>query len=148
MRRAIRENGAGLHLKTAGTTWLEEVIGLAEAGGNGLDLAKEIYAKALVKKDELCAPYASVIDIDASKLPTVEMVKGWNAEQFVSALRHDPSNPAFNSSLRQLVHVGFKIAAMMGERYLKMLKTCESSISRNVTGNLYDRHIKPLFVEK
>jgi hypothetical protein len=148
MRRAIRETGAGLHLKTAGTTWLEEVIGLAEAGGDGLDLAKEIYAKALVKKDDLCAPYASVIDIDASKLPTAEMVKGWTAEQFVSALRHDPSNPAFNSSLRQLVHVGFKIAAMMGDRYLKMLKACETSISRNVTGNLYDRHIKPLFVEK
>ncbi len=148
MRRAIRETGAGLHLKTAGTTWLEEVIGLAEAGGEGLDLAKEIYAKALIKKDELCAPYASVIDIDASRLPTSEMIKGWKEEQFVSALRHDPTNPSFNPSLRQLVHVGFKIAALMGDRYLKMLKTCEASISRNVTGNLYDRHIKPLFVDR
>jgi hypothetical protein len=148
MRRAIRETGAGLHLKTAGTTWLEEVIGLAEAGGEGLDLAKEIYVKALTKKDELCAPYAAVIDIDASKLPTAEMLKGWTSDQFLSALRHDPSNPAFNPSLRQLIHVGFKIAALMGERYLKMLKTCEPSISRNVTGNLYDRHIKPLFVAK
>ena len=45
-------SGAGLHLKTAGTTWLEEVIGLAEAGGEGLALAKEIYAKALEKKDD------------------------------------------------------------------------------------------------
>src|SRR4051794_19853571 len=44
---------AGVHLKTAGTTWLEEVIGLAESGGAGLALAKEIYAKALAKKDEL-----------------------------------------------------------------------------------------------
>jgi hypothetical protein len=26
---------AGVHVKTAGTTWLEEVIGLAEAGGEG-----------------------------------------------------------------------------------------------------------------
>lgn len=148
MRRAIRDTGAGLHLKTAGTTWLEEVIGLAEAGGEGLDLSKEIYAKALVKKDELCAPYASVIDIDATKLPTAETVKSWNSEQFVSALRHDPSNPAFNPSLRQLIHVGFKIAALMGDRYLKMLKVCEPSISRNVTGNLYDRHLKPLFVDR
>jgi tagaturonate epimerase len=148
MRRAIRDTGAGLHLKTAGTTWLEEVIGLAEADGDGLNLAKEIYAKALMKKEELCAPYATVIDIDATRLPTAEMVKGWTAEQFVEALRHDPSNPAFNSSLRQLVHVGFKIAALMGERYLKMLKTCEPSISRNVTGNLYDRHLKPLFVDQ
>jgi len=29
--QAIQESGAGLHLKTAGTTWLEELIGLAEA---------------------------------------------------------------------------------------------------------------------
>lgn len=148
MRRAIRETGAGLHLKTAGTTWLEEVIGLAEAGGEGLDLAKEIYAKALIKKDELCAPYATVIDIDASQLPSAETVKTWSAEQFVAVLRHEPKNPAFNPSLRQLIHVGFKIAALMGERYLKMLKTCEPSISRNVTGNLYDRHLKPLFVDR
>ena len=44
-----------MHLKTAGTTWLEEVIGLAEAGGDGLAIAKEIYAQALDRIDELCA---------------------------------------------------------------------------------------------
>ena len=65
----------------------------------------------------------------------------------VSALRHDPLNPAFNPHLRQLVHVGFKVAAQMGDRYLAMLKECEPSIARNVTTNLYDRHLKPLFVE-
>lgn len=146
MRRAIADFEAGLHLKTAGTTWLEEVIGLAESGGDGLALAKEIYAKALSKKDELCAPYSTVIDIDSARLPAADKVNGWTSEQFVTALRHDPKNPAFNSSLRQLVHVGFKVAAQMGERYLKMLRTCEASISRNVTQNLYERHIKPLFV--
>ena len=146
MRRAMRETGAGIHLKTAGTTWLEEVIGLAESGGDGLALAKEIYAGALAKKAELCAPYATVIDIDATKLPTADEVNGWTAEQFVGALRHDPANPAFNPSLRQLVHVGFKIAAQMGDRYLKMLNTCEAAVSRNVTTNLFDRHLKPLFV--
>ena len=135
-----------MHLKTAGTTWLEEVIGLAEAGGDGLALAKEIYAKALAKKDELCAPYAAVIDIDAAKLPSADTVKSWTSEQFVAALRHDPSNPAFNPSLRQLIHVGFKIAAQMGDRYLAMLKTCEPAIAKNVTGNLFDRHLMPLFV--
>ena len=146
IRLAIKEFGAGLHLKTAGTTWLEEVIGLAEAGGEGLDLAKEIYIKALKKKDELCAPYASVIDIDSKKLPSPEIVSDWSAEQFIAALRHDPKNPAFNMHLRQLIHVGFKVAAQMGDHYLAMLKTCEASISRNVTGNLYERHLKPLFV--
>lgn len=146
MRRAIRDTGAGLHLKTAGTTWLEELIGLAEAGGEGLALAREIYAKALKKKDELCGPYAAVIDIDTAKLPLPEQVNEWTAEQFVAALRHDPTNPAFNPHFRQLLHVGFKVAAQMGDRYLKMLEACEPTISRNVTGNLYDRHLKPLFV--
>lgn len=148
IRRAIREFNAGLHLKTAGTTWLEEVIGLAEAGGDGLAIAKEICAKALRKKDELCAPYATVIDIDATKLPSAESVADWTSEQFVSALRHEPANPQFNPHLRQLVHVGFKVAAQIGDNYLKMLRDCEQSISRNVTENLYERHLKPLFVDK
>src|SRR3984893_17537309 len=43
VRDAIQSAGAGLHLKTAGTTWLEEITGLARAGGSGLDSAKEIY---------------------------------------------------------------------------------------------------------
>ena len=123
------------------------MIGLAEAGGDGLELAKEIYAKALDKKDALCAPYAAVIDIDAGKLPSAETVRGWSAEQFVAALRHDPGCKAFNPSLRQLIHVGYKIAAQMGDRYLRMLEACEPTIARNVTGNLYDRHLKPLFVQ-
>ena len=69
IRRALRKFDAGVHLKTAGTTWLEELIGLAEAGGEGLDLAKQVYAKAFENRDALCAPYATVIDIDYAKLP-------------------------------------------------------------------------------
>jgi hypothetical protein len=147
IRRALKDFNAGLHLKTAGTTWLEEVIGLAESGGEGLALAKEIYAKALEKRTVLCEPYATVIDIDPAKLPMPETVTGWSAEQFVAALRHDPKNPAFNPHLRQLIHVGFKIAAQMGSRYLDMLKKCETSIAKNVTFNLYERHLRPVFVE-
>ncbi len=146
MRRALERFGAGLHIKTAGTTWLEEVIGLAEGNGNGLKLAKEIYAGAYEHLDELCTPYASVIDIDKRKLPAPAEVATWNAQQFVSALRHDQKNPAYNSSLRQLVHVGYKIAARMGQRYLDGLAECEPSVSRNVTENLYERHLKPLFL--
>ena len=44
IRRALEKSGAGIHLKTAGTTWLEELIGLAEAGGDGLDLAVIAFA--------------------------------------------------------------------------------------------------------
>jgi hypothetical protein len=146
IRRALKKFNAGLHLKTAGTTWLEEVIGLAEAGGDGLVLAKEIYSDALEHVDELCAPYWTVIDIDRKKLPTRETINGWTSEQYVSALRHDPKNKAFNSSFRQLIHVGFKIAAKKGDRYLNALKKHEAVIAKNVTENLFERHMKPLLL--
>ena len=145
IHRAVRDSGAGVHIKTAGTTWLEELIGLAEAGGDGLRLAKEIYTQALDHQEELCAPYATVIDIDSAKLPSAAAVNGWASEQYVRALRHDPTCPDYNASLRQLLHVGYKIAAKMGPRYLGMLEQCEDSISRNVTHNLYERHIMPIF---
>src|ERR1043166_7339322 len=108
---------------------------------DGLALAKEIYARALEEIDALCAPYATVIDIDRAKLPTEEEVRGWSSEEFTDALRHDPQNPRYNASLRQLLHVGYKVAAKMGERYLKALEACEETVARNVTENLYERHI-------
>jgi hypothetical protein len=148
MRRALAKSGAGLHVKTAGTTWLEELIGLAEAGGEALALAKTIYSEALEHRAELCAPYATVIDIDPAKLPGREEVARWSAEQFASALRHDPGCREFNPHFRQLLHVGFKIAAKMGDRYLAMLNECEGTVSRNVTENLYARHLKPLFLDQ
>ncbi len=146
IRRALQATGAGLHIKTAGTTWLEELIGLAEAGGDGLAMAKEIYAQALENREALCAPYATVIDVDIAQLPSAGEVQDWTTEQYTSALRHDQSNPGFNQSFRQLLHVGFKVAAKMGDRYLDMLDKCEESISRNVTENLYDRHLRPLLL--
>jgi hypothetical protein len=142
----LRRSGAGLHLKTAGTTWLEEIIGLAAADGGGLALAKEIYAGALEHIDELCAPYAAVLGIDRSRLPSVSTAQHWNSGQFVSAVRHDQTNPAYNPSARQLLHVGYKIAAKMGARYLKALEQYENSVAANVTENLYERHVKPLFL--
>ncbi|MGB7135858.1 MAG: hypothetical protein WBD46_11260, partial [Acidobacteriaceae bacterium] len=135
-------------LKTAGTTWLEEIIGLAEAGGDGLALAKEIYAEAYAHREELCGPYATVIDIDPKKLPQPSVVAQWTSEQYTSALRHDPRSPQYNPSFRQLLHVGFKIAAKMGPRYLKLLEANEAVIAKNVTENLFDRHIAPVFLGK
>ena len=146
IHNALKKFGAGVHVKTAGTNWLEEVIGLAEAGGDGLALAKEIYAEAYSHREELCAPYATVIDIDPAKLPTPETVNGWTSEQYTSALRHDQKNPAYNVSLRQLIHVGFKVAAKMGQRYLDLLVANEDVVARNVTTNLFERHIKPIFL--
>ncbi|HUB77735.1 MAG TPA: tagaturonate epimerase family protein [Bryobacteraceae bacterium] len=146
IRRTLRETGAGIHVKTAGTTWLEELIGLAEAGGHGLAMAKEIYAVAYEHWEELCAPYAAVIDIDRKRLPSPAEVSRWTSEQYASTLRHDQRNPLFNPHVRQLLHVGYKVAAKMGERYTRMLDACEESISRNVTENLFRRHIEPLFL--
>ena len=146
MRRALQKFDAGVHIKTAGTTWLEELIGLAEAGGDGLEIAKEIYAYAMDHVDEFCAPYASVIDIDKAKLPSAAAVNGWSSSQFVSALRHDQKNPAYNPSFRQLLHVSFKVAAKKGERYLNALKKHEAVVAKNVTENLFERHMKPLLL--
>ena len=146
IREALKRTGAGVHLKTAGTTWLEEMIGLSEAGGDGLALAKEIYAYALEHVDEFCAPYATVIDIDRSKLPSADEVSDWDGAQLANALRHIQDHPEFNANVRQLVHISFKVAAKQGDRYLDLLKANEEIVGKNVTENIYDRHLKPLFV--
>ncbi len=82
---------------------------------------REAYAHA----DELMKPYAAVIDIDRARLPLPGMVEGWTSDEYTSALRHDTGNPAYNQSLRQLLHVGFKVAAKMGDRYLRELEAHE-----------------------
>ena len=146
IRRALARTGAGLHIKTAGTTWLEELIGLAEAGGAGLALAKEIYAYALAHVEELCGPYASVIDIDRAKLPSADVVANWSGAQYANALRHIPGHAEFNMHFRQLLHVSFKLAAQQGAKYLDLLKANEAIVARNVTENIFDRHMLPLFV--
>ena len=148
MRKAIRRFDAGLHLKTAGTTWLEEVIGLAEAGGEGLAMAKAIYREAHGRYAELSAPYATVIDIQHEKMPLPDEVDSWSSEKFTSVLRHDQKNPLFNLQFRQLVHVAFKVAAEMGERFSKALETHRAVIERNVYDNIFKRHIQPLFLDK
>ncbi|WP_111978715.1 tagaturonate epimerase family protein [Algibacillus agarilyticus] len=143
--RNLKKHDAGIHLKTAGTTWLEELIGLAESGGKGLEIAKEVYAKSIEKYDELCAPYATVIDIDKNGLPSVETVNSWTGEQYANALRHDLDHPEYNLNLRQLLHVGYKVAAQMGERYLIALKANKAIIDKNVTENILDRHLTRIF---
>jgi hypothetical protein len=143
---AIRRTGAGVHVKTAGTTWLEELIGLAEAGGEGLALSKEIYANALENVDAMCEPYASVIDIDSAKLPAVDEVNDWSGDQYANALRHVQEHPEFNQHFRQLLHIAFKLAAKEGARYTDLLKANAEVVGKNVTENLYDRHFKRLFV--
>jgi len=147
INKAIKKFDSGLHVKTAGTTWLEELIGLAAAGGDGLSMAKGIYAESFAKKDELCGPYATVIDIDNGNLPGVDEVNGWSSDEFVSALRHDLGCDEYNKDFRQLLHVAYKVAAELGSDYIDMLGKYEDVVAKNVTENIYDRHLKPIFID-
>jgi tagaturonate epimerase len=146
IHRAIKRLGAGLHVKTAGTTWLEELIGIALSGQDGLVLAKAIYQEAYERIDELSKPYESVIAIDRLLLPSPTVVSAWNGEQYAAALRHDQSNRSFNPHLRQLLHVGYKVAAEMGEKYVGLLEQAADTVGQNVTENLWRRHVSPIFL--
>jgi tagaturonate epimerase len=145
INRLIKKHDSGLHVKTAGTTWLEEVIGLAESDGEGLVLVKEVYAQAHEHFAELAAPYSTVIDIDPAKLPDPKSVLSWSSTQYADTLRHVESSPHYNPHFRQLLHVGFKVAAGMGKRFTDALEANEQVVAKNVTENLFDRHLKPLF---
>ena len=128
--RIIKKYDKGIHLKTAGTSWLEEVIGLAEAGGEALDFVKGIYIEALDHIEELCAPYADVIDIKISALPSSAEVKKWDSKKFAGALRHDQRNSHYNANMRQLIHVGYKLAALKMDQYFRLLDANEEIVCR------------------
>jgi hypothetical protein len=141
----IKKYDKGIHVKTAGTTWLEEIIGLAESGGEGLSFAKEIYKKSLEKTGELTEPYTDVIDIKVSSLPTAAEVSKWSSEEFAEALIHNPDNKRYNSNMRQLIHVAYKLAAEKKDKFYKLLESNEKVISKCVYENIYNRHICRLF---
>ena len=145
MGRLIRKYDAGIHIKTAGTTWLEEIIGLAVADEKGLALAKKIYAGALGRMEELTVPYATVIDIDPAELPSAEEVAAWDAQTFARAMRHNPSDPLFNPSFRQLIHVSYKIAAELGDEFYPALEKYADVIGKEIEDNLCARHVSRLF---
>jgi hypothetical protein len=146
IKEVITAHDAGLHIKTAGTTWLEELTGLALAGAQGLEIAKKIYQKSIHHFDELCGPYATVIDINKKKLPSVDVVNSWDSESFANTLRHDTTCQAYNPDFRQLLHIGYKIAAEMKDVYYPALEKYADTISEEVLRNIYDRHMKPLFL--
>jgi hypothetical protein len=143
--KIIKKHDKGIHLKTAGTTWLEEVIGLAMSGGEALGFVKDIYFKALDKIDELCAPYADVIDIDRSSLPSPDEVSKWNNTEFADSIRHIPGNKSYNPNMRQLIHVAYKLAALKMNDYLRLIDSNEKIVAECVYENIYNRHICRLF---
>lgn len=146
IHRIIHKHSVGLHLKTAGTTWLEEAIGLAASGGAGLEMVKKIYSEAYQRFDELTGPYLTVTDIHFDSLPKPVEFAGWDGKKIVSALEHNTSNPGFHHGLRQFFHCSYKIAAEEGEAFILLLEKNSSEIGQRVTENLFERHIKPLYV--
>jgi hypothetical protein len=148
IKQIVTRHGAGLHMKTAGTTWLEEVIGLAEAGGAGLEFVKKLYLEALDNFDALTAPYAPVLDIDREQLPGKEAAEGWESADVIAMVEHDPLNPRFNSSLRQFLHVSFKLAAKAGDPFYGLLDEHADVINRRVHHNLLERHVMMVIPEQ
>ena len=145
MGELIRKYDKGIHVKTAGTTWLEELIGLALAGGDALAMVKTIYSKAYCRQEELCGPYETVIDIDPATLPLPPEVDSWDGEKFAATLRHEPGHPDYHAGFRQLLHVGYKVAAEMEDEFLEMVRQHGEIVAEQVTTNIYERHIKRLF---
>jgi len=139
----IRKYDTGIHIKTAGTTWLEEVIGLALGDTESLEMVKDIYHEALSRQAGLCAPYADVIDINPDQLPAD--ISGWSGVQFSEALLHNPDSQTYNLNMRQLLHVAYKLAAEREQNYLAALDRNKEIISKQVEENIFDRHIRRLF---
>jgi len=146
INRLVRKHGAGLHLKTAGTTWLEEIAAIAGSGEAGRALAAGIYADALARYEEVTAPYATVLHIDKEHLPTAAEVASWDRARLSRAIIHEQSSPDFNPHVRQLFHVAFKLAAEAGPKFTDLLKLHEEAVGLAVTANLWERHLKPLFL--
>ena len=71
---------------------------------------------------------------------------GWSGRQFARNLIHNQQDELYNPHFRQLLHTAYKIAAEQGEVFTKALELGRQDIERNVTHNIFERHIKPLFI--
>ena len=146
INKLIKKHNLGIHLKTAGTTWLEELIGLVLSGEKGLNLVKEIYSEGYTRYDELLQPYLHSVEIFKDKLPLPLEVMKWNQDQLVNALRHELKSKLLDTNFRQLLHISFKIAAEKGKIYYDAMEGAREIINNCVTNNLYERHIKQIFI--
>ena len=107
-----------------------------------------IQRNSVKKINELCTPYASVVKIDETKLPTINEVKTWSDEKFANSLINDKNNPEYTLHLRQFIHISYKIAAEYGNRFIDALEENSNIINKRVTDNILERHIIPLFQSK
>jgi len=60
-------------------------------------------------------------------------------------MRHDQSCANYNPYLRQLLHVGYKVAAELGTRYHEVLDAHRDVVAHHVREDLLERHIKAVF---
>lgn len=146
INKLIHKHDKGIHVKTAGTTWLAEMEALAASGGEGLSFCKKIYKQAYDNYEALTKPYSTVINVDPAKLPSVETVNSWSGAEYNSALTHDPENDAYNPHLRQLIHVAYKIAGQNMSEYLGLLESNKQKVSSVVTNNIWEKHLSKIFV--
>ena len=145
MNRQIKKHGVGLHLKTAGTTWLEEFIGVAESGVDGLEFAKEVTLESFARIQELTGAYANVVKINVDNLPSENEVSRWQSGNFVQSLTHDQDSKEYNPDLRQLVHTAYKLAAERKGLFVSLLESNSDFIGEKVKNNILKKHIIPLF---
>ncbi len=148
INKLIRKHKKGLHLKTAGTTWLEEFAGLLTGNAEALDFAKYIYGEAITRKDELLKPYLMVTNIRLSLLPAAVEINSWSAEEFSHAIIHDEECKNYNPDLRQFIHLAYKIAAENLKQFKKLVTSQDNETGNRVTENIFNRHIKPLFIDQ
>lgn len=142
----IRKYRAGIHVKTSGTTWLQELTGLAISGDDGPSMIKYIYNEALKRYDELIEPYIEVTDIDRGNLPDGNQFNRLDGAGIMAVLQHDSNNPVYNADFRQLMHCAYRIAAEAGSDFIDLLDKYQDIIQPKVTENLFVRHIKPIFI--
>lgn len=143
--RCAVARGHGLHLKTAGTTWLAEVEALAEAEKEAWHFVRELYRKAWQRRAELIRPYTPVVEICEARLPAPEAIASWSGKNFAAALRPSLAPPPHHEDLRQLIHISYPIAAESGDEFFQLLDHHRDRIAIRVTENLYRRHLLPLF---
>ena len=94
--------------------------------------------------DELCAPYASVVDIDRDALPAPEVVARWDGASPPRCVTMP--HAGLQSNLRQLLHVGYKIAAEMGELFTAPGTALQRDCRQRDPAIYIERHIRPLFL--
>ena len=146
MHEALKKFDAGVHLKTAGTTWLEELIGLAMAGGDGLEIAKDVYRGAWGRFDELCAPMPRWSTSIAPRCPRRRSLPAGTARPWPP---HCVTKPPARLTIRTFASSctsATRSRPRWGGRFTAALQKHSAVIAANVTHNLYERHIRPLFL--